>query len=502
MLRAATVVMVGWLVAGSAGALELSPLEAAGKRLYLEGIGSSGTSVKARIGAQDVRVEGFAVPCGSCHGPDGKGRPEGGLRPPEITWTELAKSYGHQHDNGREHPAFDAATFFRGVTEGIDPARHHLDPAMPRYALTRNDADALVAYLQRIDDDHDPGLKPANVRLGIVLPRTGPQAEAGQCLEKILQGVFEQANVAGGIHGRKLELVVVDAAANGGLRERVASADVFALVSPLAPGRANELLAAVERLGLPTVGALAAAGSNASRYSFQLMAGEHEQGRVLAEFAALRLGLDNPEVVMVEPDADQSITAAVEGQLARHGWLRVSRQIPGQSLATAVAAWKKRRVELVFFFGRQDDFVALQRSAADIGWQPVFLTTMAHAANAGKGPIYLAAPILPEDGTVNGHRELEELRLRQGLPARQQALQIAAYAAATVMIEGLKRSGRATSRARLVDALENLYAFNSGITQPLSFGPGRRVGMMGAHVISVDPATGSLRPVSDFIELD
>ena len=38
------------------------------------------------------------------------------LAPPPITWSELAKPYGHRHDNGRAHPPFDAASLVRAVT--------------------------------------------------------------------------------------------------------------------------------------------------------------------------------------------------------------------------------------------------------------------------------------------------------------------------------------------------------------------------------------------------
>jgi ABC-type branched-subunit amino acid transport system substrate-binding protein len=502
MLRSTVMLLVASLLAGSAGALELTELEAVGKRLYRDGIRPSGSSVTARIGAQSVPVSGTAVPCASCHGADGKGRPEGALRPPEITWRELAKPYGHRHQSGRAHSVFDSAAFTQAVTEGLDPAGQRLDPGMPRYALARSEVDALIAYLKRIDEDHDPGLTASAIRLGTLLPRSGPLAEAGNMVEKILRGAFEQVNAAGGVHGRKLELVVVDAAVEVDLWQRIAAADLFALVSPLAPALADGLHALAESMGLPVVGGLAGEVGYGSHYSFQLTAGEREQGRVLAEFAALRLGLDKPEVAVVVPEADRVLAAVIEGQLARHNGMHVSRRQPGQPLAAAVAGWKERQVDVVFFFGGRDDFAALQRAAADAGWQPAFLTTAVHAGAAGKSRIYVAAPVLPSDGTAAGHRALEELNLKLGLPPRQQALQITAYAAATIAIEGLKRSGHGASRARLVDALENLYAYDTGVTQPISFGPGRRIGVMGGHVMAVDAASGYLRPVGGFIKLE
>jgi len=53
---------------------------------------------------------------------------------------------------------------------------------------------------------------------------------------------------------------------------------------------------------------------------------------------------------------------------------------------------------------------------------------------------------------------------------------------------GLKRAGRDLSREKLITALEGLYEYNTGVTPSITFGPNRRVGAMGAYVLSIDPA--------------
>ena len=66
--------------------------------------------------------------------------------------------------------------------------------------------------------------------------------------------------------------------------------------------------------------------------------------------------------------------------------------------------------------------------------------------------------------------------------------QLNAYAAAKIFTEGLKRAGRDLSREKLITALEGLYEYNTGVTPSITFGPNRRVGAMGAYVLSIDPA--------------
>jgi hypothetical protein len=71
-----------------------------------------------------------------------------------------------------------------------------------------------------------------------------------------------------------------------------------------------------------------------------------------------------------------------------------------------------------------------------------------------------------------------------------------------VLEEGLKRAGRDLSRVRLADSLESLYSFESGVTPTISFGPNRRVGVYGAHIVRVNLSTHSFQPLGAFVRLD
>jgi len=64
------------------------------------------------------------------------------------------------------------------------------------------------------------------VRVGIVLPLTGPMAEVGQIEKKAFKLAVDEINATGGIHGEKLRLLVEDTAS----REKVACAAVEKLL--------------------------------------------------------------------------------------------------------------------------------------------------------------------------------------------------------------------------------------------------------------------------------
>jgi hypothetical protein len=60
-------------------------------------------------------------------------------------------------------------------------------------------------------------------------------------------------------------------------------------------------------------------------------------------------------------------------------------------------------------------------------------------------------------------------------------------AAAKILVYGLERSGKNLSREKLVTTLEGLYEFDTGLMPRLTFGPNRRIGSMGAYIVTIDP---------------
>ena len=105
-----------------------------------------------------------------------------------------------------------------------------------------------------------------------------------------------------------------------------------------------------------------------------------------------------------------------------------------------------------------------------------------------KDHIFISFPSVPNDVAPAGLAELRALEERYKFPHRHIASQLNAFAAAKIFTEGLKRAGRDLSREKLITALEGLYEYDTGVTPSITFGPNRRVGAMGAYVLSIDPA--------------
>jgi len=480
-----------------------------GRRIYLEGRNASDEPVRALFGRQSTPLSGSSVACGNCHGADGRGRPEGGVVPPDITWEELTKPYGHVRARGRKHGPFDERSFALAITEGIDPAGQRIDGAMPRYSLSVSEVEALTSYLKRLSEQRDPGISDAILRLGTIQPDSGPAAEVGAAMRAMLHAYIGDINESGGIHGRHLELVVAPNMAQA--EARFAERPVFALVSPYSVGKEAELahLGHEERLAViaPFTLSMPSAGS---LQTFYLYPGIADLARVLLDFAGRRGDLQRQRLVAFVDESDVGVADAIEAECKRRqcAWLEV---LPVGSAAEpgAVARLAHFGIEVVVFAGTDRELAALLGFADRLGWRPAIYAPGAAAARAMfaapaafQDLLYVAYPTRGDLQSGSPAAEaFEKLRRGRSLGTSHAAAQGFAYAAMSITLEALRQAGRDVSRERFARAVEGLHRFDAGPTPPVSFGPSRRVGALGGYVVAVDPQKG-FRPVSDWIGID
>lgn len=497
----------------------LTPQEEAGRSIFLSGKSPSGREISATLGA-GLRLPASAVPCASCHGEDGLGRPEGGVLPPAITWAELTKPYGHVHPGGRKHPAFSDKSLALSITEGVDAGGNRLAPTMPRYSMASEDVTSLLAWMRRLDDGVGPGMTDTSLRLGVVLPLQGAGGEPGRAMRGVLEAYAEQLNASGGVHGRTLELVFVDYGGGGAqglanLQRLVEQRSIFALLSGLVPDAERALVELAEREQVPLIGPLTLSvrgGGPPGRQAFFLLSDPREQALVLAGYAARQLSLNDPGTVILHPRDEGLAQTAQKARerLGALGWKRVELlgYERGRFDAALAVDLKRRGTRVLLFLGNDAELAALTDKARALDWAPYLLlpgTLSARAAAKApalfQGRIFLAYPSLPSDEQPHARQALAHLRARDPAPEEHRLAQVSAYTAARLLTEGLRRCGRQLSRTRLLEHLEGLYAFETGLAPPLSYGPNRRVGALGAYVVTVDLPQGRFRPVTGWVAL-
>jgi len=230
---------------------------------------------------------GFAA-CANCHGADGAGKQEGGIRIPPVDMGSLTSARGAL-------PGFAASTtILAAIEQGIGRDGRALRPMMPRYKLTEDEAHALLFYLSLVGtrEDRPHGVSVDEVRLGALLPVTGPLADEGKAVLAGMRETVDAVNGSGGIYGRRLVLIVEDVASDPlPAVERLLQRDVFVVVGGLWRASEAELERRLAVAHVPVIASLVVRDSPPAKASWvtDLMAPRSEQRkRLLPALAACR----------------------------------------------------------------------------------------------------------------------------------------------------------------------------------------------------------------------
>ncbi|MFQ5846514.1 MAG: c-type cytochrome [Candidatus Methylomirabilales bacterium] len=124
-----------------------------GERIYYTGVSERTGPIRFRGGPMWLAMHGGG--CVSCHRVDGRGgipAMTGTAIPPDIRYAVLTEEEAHRHRQEEEerHPPYTDTLIKRAITEGLNPAGKSLDWTMPRWQMTEEDLDDLIAYLKTL----------------------------------------------------------------------------------------------------------------------------------------------------------------------------------------------------------------------------------------------------------------------------------------------------------------------------------------------------------------
>ncbi|WP_437838241.1 cytochrome c/ABC transporter substrate-binding protein [Sorangium sp. So ce1153] len=494
--------------AGGAACAELTPGALRGKRIYQRGATADGQSIEGAIADGAASLSGREAACAGCHGPSGQGTAEGGVEAPAIAPERLFAT-----DRGRGPYTVEALA---GVLrEGRAPAGRRLHPVMPRYRLTDAELSDLADYLACVGRDLDPGVTEGSVALGAALPLTGPAAPVGVAVRDVLSAAFAEVNAQGGVYRRRLALRVEDSggpAGEAGATARLLDRGVLALVGsvwsadPAVRARLSD-----ERA--PLVGPIGAGVTTGDDVVFHVQPGPD----VLARVAVTHLA-DAPSsaaaVVLVVHTRDRAGEAWASGarrEAERRGLAApaVLSFGPGRLSPREVAvAARAHRARAVLFWGPGADLAGARAGLDDAGSAaPIYASLGSVAEHTGALPrhlpgrvLFLYAGPLGERARASGDALRVFLR-RAGVAPGPLGAQASAYVAAQIAIEALKRTGTHATREELIAALERLRDFDAGPAPPVTFARNRRIGVLGASLVELDPATGAVARASAWIDV-
>jgi ABC-type branched-subunit amino acid transport system substrate-binding protein len=352
-----------------------------------------------------------------------------------------------------------------------------------------------------------PGVTANSITIGSLAPLTGENAETGSAVKALLTAYFDDLNQRGGVYGRRIVLRFDesggDSAATLKNARRLAAAPVFAMVAPFVPDAEQKLAAVAQASKMPLVGLLALSVPNdpVNREVFYLLPGFQQLEQELVRFAAAReeAAMEKTAVVVADGKLQTDVAAAMQAT-----WKELSVAKPQEFVFSAAKATDVIRdlhsqgIERVFFIGDGEQLGPWIQAADRAEWAPrVFVLgplldeSILAAPARFQGRIFAAYPQLqPEMGAVN---EFDYFLSSHNLASDHRLVQISAYCAAKILVEALARAGKNVTREKLIQTLEQMRDFRTGLLPGITFGANRRVGSFKAEIVCVDLASHSFQ---------
>lgn len=338
--------------------------------------------------------------------------------------------------------------------------------------------------------------KPGDLVVGQVAPLSGVLASTGA--QMVLGGRiwFDHVNAQGGVHGRKIEHVVVDDGYKVDdtvrlTRELLARQDVLALFGFAGTANVGKLLSegVLEQGGAALVAPYTGGESLRNPFNpwiFHLRAGYADEAEHMVQ-QATTLGLQRIAVMYQEDGFGQ---AGLDG---------VRKALQKRNLALSVAAGYERNTDKVEDAARRIKDSDAQAVIMISVNKPTAAFVKRYRELGGGAQLYNISVVDPAEivklaGLRNAHglgicqvvpypytptlavvREYHELLKRHAPGQEPNYTSFEEFLGAKVLVEGLRRAGPNPSRARIVDALEGMQRYDlGGVT--VGYSPQNRVG--------------------------
>jgi mono/diheme cytochrome c family protein len=489
------VAVAAWLAASTAAmaadaAPNFTPSLTAGKRIYQTGLQAPGRA---------------ALSCSACHGRTGRGKLEAGVQIPPIAFDALTAP-GSNSSGSRS--AYDEASLRRAVTEGIGASGQPLGAVMPRHPLTDAQWSDLYRYLAMLgsSEDRDPGVGEQVLRIGTVLPLTGPSAAIGTGVRAAIEATFAEVNSQGGIFGRQLALVVEDGGSDRhrqlkALRRVLQTDDsahdgehaagVFALVGAMLQPDDPEVAALLADSRVPLIGPLAhtpdAAVPSATYY---LLPSLLEQTTALLANVLDSVGASpSPRLALLHDGSarSRSLLDLMAGWLKTRGVEVVVRADISSMPDRSASELSDERIDACLYLG---DINPLLEHGACFASRSKREQRFPIAAHAGwLGPRVMELPPSMTDRLVLVRAETSPDAAQS---ARRGGPEVLAVTAAQVVVEGVRRSARRIDRETFTGHLDRLRDFRLATWPAITFSPPERIGNHRVVIVRFDRRSGAL----------
>jgi len=347
------------------------------------------------------------------------------------------------------------------------------------------------------------GVTDTEIVIGTHQDLSGPVASLGGPLRDGMVLAVEDINAAGGIHGRKIRLIVEDSGFDPkkavlATQKLLTQDKVFAMVATLGSATTQATMPMILERGVP----LLFAGTPADftytpfhKLKFGLSSPYGEQVRAQVKWAYEKLGKRRFGILYQDDETGQNVMRATEDQLKVHGLTLVERASYKRGaidFSSQISRLKAANVDVVVLGTIVRETASAKMEARKQGWPVDMLVNVAGtnsaiftiAGDAVDG-LYGQSQFLPLDSqeqTPALKGVIERYKARFG-KAPEDGI-VFGYTSVMLFAEGVKNAGRNLTVDTLVQGLEKVNNWTTVFAAaPVSFGPTERLGVRATMVM-------------------
>ncbi|MBN1657359.1 MAG: ABC transporter substrate-binding protein [Anaerolineae bacterium] len=340
-----------------------------------------------------------------------------------------------------------------------------------------------------------PGVSAGTIRLGAFCDLSGPNAAIGMAALRGYSAYYEHVNRWGGVHGRRIELIVEDDAFDP-TRTKLAAMklvmqdEVFAIVSPLGTSTNLAVLDYLVEKEVPVVSphsGLSTWATPLKQTYFALQPSYRVEGRILAQYTVAEMDARRIAIFGVDDHFGQEGTRAFVEEIARAEIEPVGTLLHPAGASTPddwvarLSAWTP---DLVLIYTYLKPAADLLLAAHRAGFRPAWLSSYvlsgpdlfrfagAEATHGLRATSYPSGPCAHRGEDL--FRKIMARMYGDETPGTHSRI---GYAAAQLVVEGLGRAGENLTREGFIAALEGIENWSGGLLPPVSYSPSDHRGL-------------------------
>lgn len=329
------------------------------------------------------------------------------------------------------------------------------------------------------------GVKSDEVVIGSIQDLSGPVAMLGQHFRSGMQMRVDEINAAGGIHGRKLRLVVEDSAwdpkkAVLAARKLMDSDNVFAMVNNLGSSIAAATIPMALQKNVPYLfpaAPIPVTYEPHSKLKFAIDLPYDTQTAIGVRYLVKQRGFKRVGSIYQDDDFGKDVLKGLDQslkELGLQGCTNASFKRGDTDFSSQVALLRKAECDLVVIGGSTRETIGMMGEARKLGWTPGFMiTNSAYSAQLHVLGGQIVENLFATVYVPHPYAEGANLQLAKWLTTYKERFNhdatpfsVMGYVKIDLLVEAMKRAGVNLSPDTLAAALEAAPYANAGFGIP------------------------------------